>query len=122
MPNQWLQKIAWFLPQTASMQGMRDISLRGWGLQSEAVYQGKYRHQLCTKSKKVFSFRNHHRFGLELTLPVPQLAACQTQTLNRLQLNIQLSTSTFDHGMSNGMSRFNPSAVRQNTKIFKQLY
>jgi len=40
MPNQWLQKIAWFLPQTASMQGMRDISLRGWGLQSEAVYQG----------------------------------------------------------------------------------
>jgi len=40
MPNQWLQQLAWFLPQTASMQGMRDVSLRGWGLQSEAVYQG----------------------------------------------------------------------------------
>ena len=45
-------KFHWRIPL---FQGMRDISLRGWGLQSEAVYQGKHWHQSCTKSKKFFS-------------------------------------------------------------------
>jgi len=40
MPYPWLRQAVWYLPQTAGMQGLRDISLRGWGLLSPAVYQG----------------------------------------------------------------------------------
>jgi len=40
MPYPWLRELVWYLPQTAGMQGLRDISLRGWGLSSPAVYQG----------------------------------------------------------------------------------
>lgn len=40
MPYPWLRELVWYLPQTAGMQGLRDIALRGWGLSSPAVYQG----------------------------------------------------------------------------------
>jgi len=40
MPYLWLRELVWYLPQTAGMQGLRDIALRGWGLSSPAVYQG----------------------------------------------------------------------------------
>ena len=40
MPYTWLRKVAWFLPHTATVQGMRDIMLRGWGVQSSTVVQG----------------------------------------------------------------------------------
>ena len=32
--------IIWYLPHTASVQGMRDIMLRGWGLSAPSVWQG----------------------------------------------------------------------------------
>ena len=40
MPHSWLESLAWYLPHTAALQGMRDIALRGWGLESEAVQLG----------------------------------------------------------------------------------
>jgi len=40
MPYTWLMSIAWYLPHTASVQGMRDIMLRGWGVHGSSVVQG----------------------------------------------------------------------------------
>jgi len=40
MPHSWLESLAWYLPHTAALQGMRDIALRGWGLESVAVQLG----------------------------------------------------------------------------------
>ena len=40
MPYPWLESISWYLPHTAALQGMRDIALRGWGLESVAVQLG----------------------------------------------------------------------------------
>ena len=40
MPHPWMRSVAWFLPHTASVQGMRDIMLRGWGLEAASVLQG----------------------------------------------------------------------------------
>lgn len=40
MPYPWMRSIAWFLPHTASVQGMRDIMLRGWGVEASSVLQG----------------------------------------------------------------------------------
>ena len=70
---------------------MRDISLRGWGLQSEAVYQGTDGFSL--NKFKLFLFRNHHCFSLELPLSLPQLAPRQTETLKRLNLKKMLEVN-----------------------------
>ena len=49
MPHPAMAAAAWTLPQTAAMQveveaatvqGMRDVTLRGWGLEAGAVHQG----------------------------------------------------------------------------------
>ena len=40
MPYSWLRTMAWFLPHTAAVQGMRDIMLRGWGVEASSVLQG----------------------------------------------------------------------------------
>ena len=40
MPHSWLRTAVWFLPHTAAVQGMRDIMLRGWGVQASSVVQG----------------------------------------------------------------------------------
>ena len=40
MPYTWLMSIAWYLPHTAGVQGMRDIMLRGWGVHGSSVVQG----------------------------------------------------------------------------------
>jgi len=40
MPHPWMRSAAWYLPHTASVQGMRDIMLRGWGLEADSVLQG----------------------------------------------------------------------------------
>jgi len=52
MPHLWLRELVWYLPQTAGMQGLRDIALRGWGLSSPAVYQGF----IITSSWTIFFF------------------------------------------------------------------
>ena len=36
----WMRSIVWFLPNTASVRGMRDIMLRGWGVEASSVLQG----------------------------------------------------------------------------------
>ena len=40
MPIPWLRGGVWLLPHTAAVQGMRDIMLRGWGVQASSVVQG----------------------------------------------------------------------------------
>jgi len=40
MPYNWMRTVAWYLPHTASVQGMRDIMLRGWGIEANSVLQG----------------------------------------------------------------------------------
>eukprot|EP00092_Neocalanus_flemingeri_P036672 GFUD01039927.1.p1 GENE.GFUD01039927.1~~GFUD01039927.1.p1 ORF type:complete len:741 (+),score=162.42 GFUD01039927.1:103-2325(+) len=40
MPHPWIRSVVWYLPHTASVQGMRDIMLRGWGVESSSVLQG----------------------------------------------------------------------------------
>lgn len=35
-----LRQIAYFLPNTLPCQAMRDIMLRGWGIETEVVYLG----------------------------------------------------------------------------------
>ena len=40
MPHNWMRSVTWFLPHTASVQGMRDIMLRGWGVEASSVLQG----------------------------------------------------------------------------------
>ena len=40
MPYPWLESLSWYLPHTAALQGMRDITLRGWGLESLSVQLG----------------------------------------------------------------------------------
>jgi len=42
MPYSWLESLSWYLPHTAALQGMRDIALRGWGLESRAVQIGTF--------------------------------------------------------------------------------
>ena len=78
---------------------MRDISLRGWGLQSEAVYQGTAESNWQTfgiaflspenyrylKFELCFSLRNHHCFSLEFPLSLSQLAPREAQTLNTIE-------------------------------------
>jgi len=40
MPYTWLESLSWYLPHTAAMQGMRDITLRGWGMEAITVQLG----------------------------------------------------------------------------------
>ena len=40
MPYSWMRYLVWFLPHTASVQAMRDIMLRGWGVEGSSVLQG----------------------------------------------------------------------------------
>lgn len=39
MPG-WMRSLVWYLPHTASVRGMRDIMLRGWGIGAASVLQG----------------------------------------------------------------------------------
>ena len=36
----WLRGLTWIFPHTSAVQGMRDIMLRGWGVESSAVIFG----------------------------------------------------------------------------------
>ena len=36
----WMRSLVWYLPHTASVRGMRDIMLRGWGVEASSVLQG----------------------------------------------------------------------------------
>eukprot|EP00092_Neocalanus_flemingeri_P011982 GFUD01012917.1.p1 GENE.GFUD01012917.1~~GFUD01012917.1.p1 ORF type:complete len:711 (+),score=110.14 GFUD01012917.1:57-2189(+) len=40
MPYPWLESVAWYLPHTAAVQGIRDITMRGWGIESASVQLG----------------------------------------------------------------------------------
>ena len=41
MPQEWMRVFARMLPHTETVQGMRDIMLRGWGIhQSESIWFG----------------------------------------------------------------------------------
>jgi len=42
MPYSWLESLSWYLPHTAALQGMRDIALRGMGLESVTVQLGTF--------------------------------------------------------------------------------
>ena len=49
MRYQWMESVAWYFPHTATLMGIRDITLRGWGVEAPAVRYSLY---ICTSWKQ----------------------------------------------------------------------